>query len=120
MGVSRLGGFDDLRQRRFEPAEADVVDDRAREKLRYLKHDAHLLTQRLDLQLLDVDTVNKHAAGLGIVEAFDQADQRRLSSAGRADYGDPLPRPDIEGNVLEGSAPAQIAEIDMIEADLSP
>src|SRR6266568_933612 len=118
--VGGSGGFDDLRLRRLQPPIADVVADRAGEKLRDLEYDADLLPQRPYLQLPHVDPVDEDAARLRVVEALDQADESRLPRTRRTHDRDALSRLDRKRDALERAGPSRIVEIDVIECHLAP
>ena len=66
-------------------AVADVAGDRAGEEHRLLRHEADPRAQVLLRHLADVDAVDQHAALVDVVEARDQAGERRLAGAGAAD-----------------------------------
>ena len=70
VGVGELRGGDDFGLGRARPAIGDVLADRAAEQHRVLQHEADLAAQRRELGVVpDVDAVDQHAAGIGVVEA---------------------------------------------------
>ena len=82
---------------RAEPAEADVVGDRAREQEAVLRdHDDRAGAARDSATVAQVDAVQAHRAGGRVVEARDQLRDRRLARAGRADERDGLAGRDVE------------------------
>ena len=88
-----LGGADrglDLVQRRVLAAEADVLQRRAGEQRRFLRHQRHAGADLDRIGLAHVDPVQQHPAGLRIVEAQQQAEDRALAGARRADQRHPL------------------------------
>ena len=106
-------------RRRVEPAVAQVVGDRAGEQHRILEHDGDALAQRSDAVLAHVDAVDQHASGRRVVEARNQADQRRLAGAREADERDHLARPGLEGDVVQHVRAVGIREADVLEADVA-
>ena len=91
--VGRLRSLDDLVHGGVELAVADVLLDRPREEQWLLEDDADLLAERGELDLAQVAAVEQHAARFRVVEAGDQADERRLAGAGRTDDRDARSRP---------------------------
>ena len=85
MCVDCLCGCDDLFVRRIEFSVTDIVPDRAGEQEVILRHDAHLLPEAFDGNFLYVVIVDQDMAGLDIVKAADQVDDRRFACAGRTD-----------------------------------
>ena len=63
--------------------------------------------------------VDQHLAALHIVEARDEADERGLARAGRADEGDALARRDLERDALEHPLAGIVGEPDVAELDLA-
>ena len=60
-------------------AVADVVANRVVEQHRILRHDADRLAQTGLTQLADFRPSNRDAAAVDVVEAIEQAGERRLS-----------------------------------------
>ena len=65
-------------------AVAQVVGHGAAEQERLLRHEADPAPQVLLRHLAHVDAVHEHAAAGDVVEARDEADERRLAAAGAA------------------------------------
>ena len=85
--------------RRVRLAVGDVLPDRRVEQLRVLQHEPDLPAQRPDREVPDVDAVDGDRAGVRVVEARDQADERGLAAAARPDQPDELTGLDDEGDV---------------------
>ena len=79
MNIGVLGGLYDLIHVCFEATVTDVVGDASIEQQRLLLNNADLLTQRFDLQLADVGSVEQDPTLAGIVKAGDEADKSRLA-----------------------------------------
>ena len=101
--------------RGVELAVADVVGDRAREQHRILRHEADVVAQRSQRERADVMAVDQDPPFVRVVEARDQAGERRLAGAGGADDGDDLAWSGIEGDLLQRVDAARIAEADAVE-----
>ena len=57
-----------------------------------LQHEAEQPAQLGQVELADVDAVDRDAAAADVVEPQQQVDERRLARAGRADDADALAR----------------------------
>ena len=106
--------------RRIGPAEAQVVLDRAVEQVGVLgddrDHPAHLIR----VERADVVSANADRAGLGVVLAQQQAEDRGFAGAARADDANRLTGRDREAQPAMGvAAPAWIGEPDSLEGDAS-
>ncbi len=117
MAVRRLRGRHDLVHGRVEPAVSDVVGDRAGEQQRRLHHEAHLVAQAIERQVLGVVAVDPDRAVLGVVEAHEQVHERRLAGAGRTHDSDAVAGLALEGDVLEGVLAALVGEAHVLELD---
>lgn len=84
-----------------------------------LRHDSDRLSQRLELDVLDVLPINRDAAAAGVVEAEEEAEHGRLSAPTRADDGDLFARGDREGDVLEDWSIRVVAERNVFKSDLA-
>ena len=85
--------------------ERDVVRDGAAKQQALLEHDADVAAQGVQVQLAHVDAVDQDPAARGIVEARDQAEQRALAGAGRADERHAAPGLDLEIDGFEHQPP---------------
>ena len=83
-------------------AVADVVRDGAGEEHRLLRDEADLRAQVLLGHVAHVDAVHEDASAVHVVEARDQADERRLARARAADDGGHLSRQRREADVAQG------------------
>ena len=116
VGVGRLGGLDDLLQRRLQAAVPDVVGDRPGKEHRVLGHHADLAAQRLEAQRPHVAPVEEHTPALRIVETRDQVHQRGLPGAGRPHDGDDLAGLHVERDVGQRAAAAGVFEVHALES----
>ena len=100
------------------PAQPDVLLDRAVEQEGVLVHHRD---QRADLgerQGAQIVAAQQDAAAVGIVEAQQQAHDRRLAAARRPDQPQPLARLGAEGEpVMHGAPRAGIGEAHVLERD---
>src|SRR5580693_2334668 len=55
------------------PAISNVVAYRSPEQHSVLQHETNLVAERMELVLANVNTVNTHAAGSGVIKAWNQA-----------------------------------------------
>ena len=97
----------------------DVLGDAGGEEQRLLQHDRELGAQVGEPVVAQVDAVEQDPALRGVVEAGEQADERRLSRAGRPGDADPGPRGDVKGDVAQDAAVAVVGERDVLEADVA-
>src|SRR5690242_17455374 len=91
----------DLGFRLPRPAIADIVGDGCGEQHRLLRHDRQAAAQIVESQLTDVDSIDPHRAFLRIVEAQQQAEDRRLTRSGRAHDRYGLARRDLQIEAIE-------------------
>ena len=97
--------------RRIGPAEPQVVFDRSVEEIRVLRDDGDLLPNLLGIELAQIVIADAHGPGLRIVRAQEQAHDRRLARAARADDAHALARRHRKAEAFErGAAPARIGE----------
>src|SRR5207248_4258959 len=85
VGVHELRGPLDLGVGRVEAAVADVLADRAAEQVRLLEDHAEVRLEPAEAPLAVVDAVDEDLAARRLVEAAEEADDRALAAAGRAD-----------------------------------
>src|SRR5579883_205378 len=124
------GGFDprvDLgaRQLLVQPdAEGDVLVDRHRERRRLLEHHADARAQEIDVDtgVQQVLAVEQHLAGgalagIEVVHAIEDAQQRGLAAARRADEGRRLVGIERQVDVLERPRVA-VEELEIADRDL--
>src|SRR5688500_5021084 len=115
MRVGSLGRLLDLSLRRVEAPVTNVVGDRAGEEQRLLQHDADLPTHGGERLARQVVPVEKDPSLGWVVEAWQQADERRLARACRSHDGARFAGPDLEGDVAEGVFAALVREADVLE-----
>lgn len=101
------------------PRVADVVHERVVEQHRLLRHDAEVAAQAGDRDVADVGAVDGDGAAVGVVEAEEQAQQRRLAAAAFADDGDGRARWDVERDVFQRGPPPVVGEGDVAEGDVA-
>ena len=91
------------RPRTDAKAEADIVEhSHVAEQRVALEHEADIALLHGELER--VLAVEQHAAGGRHVEAGEDAEQRRLAGAGRAEQGDELARADVERYAMQSRA----------------
>ena len=109
----------DLAAARSGAAIRDVVIDGVVEQHGVLRHDADGCSQTVLGQVADILTIDRDAPCIDIVEAVDQARQRRFSRPTVADHRDLGPRRDLEIQSVQDPAFRLIAKVHPLEADLA-
>jgi len=102
--LMRVGGLSrllDLGLRGALLAVADVLEHRAFEEHRLLPYQAHLPAEPLEVERLELDPIEHHAARGRVVEALQQRDEGALARARRAAQRADLSRLDIEAEAAE-------------------
>ena len=117
LGVAR--GFLDLGLVGADAAIGDVVTHRIVEQHGVLRNDADDGAQRCLRHVADVLAVDRHAARFDIVEAIENAGDRRLARARRAHDRDRLAGRHGEADALEHHALRIVGEHDIVETDLA-
>ena len=128
MGIISMSSVEPGHARRFpglvhrELGDArDVLVDGARHQPAVLEHHPHLAAHRLDVELGEVVVVEVDGAGLGLLEAQQLPEQRRLAGARRADDRDELAGLGPQGNVVEHErAVWVVAERDVVDLYPAP
>ena len=93
--------------------------ERVVEEAGLLRHDADGSAEALQVEVADVDAVDGDAATLDVVEAEEQAEERRFSAAGRAHEGDRRARRHFERNALQDRlAVLLVREVHVLERHL--
>ena len=100
--LRRLGGLFDLGPGRRLATEADIVQGRAGEQGGILRHQGHAGPYLRRIGVPQIDAVKGDDPGLRIIEPQQEPQNRALPRAGGADQGHGLPRPDIEGQAVQG------------------
>src|SRR5665213_1655212 len=98
-------------------AETQVGADRAGEEECLLWHDAELRAQRVQGNGLDVDTVEQHPTGGGVVKAVGELRHGRLAGAGRTDKGNGFTGSDLQIDVVQDEFVAQVAKVHVLKRD---
>ncbi len=111
--MSAARGFVNLRLRGIQPAIADVFVNSVVEEKHILTDDAELRAQRLLGHAANVIAVEQDAAGLRIIKAQQETEDRALPCPAAADERDRLVRRDVEGEFVERGNFAAIAEGDI-------
>src|SRR5262249_12844015 len=119
VGMGELRGAHDLGLGRLRAAVADVVADRAVQKRCVLGDHGDLRAQALLGDRRDVLPVDQPAAGVEVEEAQQQVDERRLAGAGAPDQPDLLAGAHGQGQAVDDSGGAAVAEAYALEADLA-
>src|SRR5579875_3522999 len=73
-----------------------MLSDRPGEQEALLRHVAQVRAELLDVEAAHVMAIDADAAGIDVVEARQQLDERRLAGAGLADERDGLPGRDAQ------------------------
>ncbi len=117
-----FGGGLDLAAARALGAIGDIGGDGVGEQRGLLRHEREARAERREIGLVDGDAVDLDLAGVGIVEAEQEREDRGLAGARWADKGDPLARLDGEAHPIERARlrPQRIGEGDIGEGDLAP
>src|SRR5271157_1666829 len=69
-------------------AEGNVFADGIAEQECFLRNEADVAAQRVEMELANGAAVDEDRAGLSVVDARDQVDKRRFAGAGGADDGE--------------------------------
>ena len=118
VGVGRPRSGFHLGVARAGLAEADVLRRRAVEEIGVLVDHAEARPERGAVERAQVAAAEQDAPRLRVVEAHEQAQDRRLAGAARADDTDPLARAHREREPVVGGAPAAwIGEPHVLEGD---
>ena len=116
--ADRRRGRRDLLVGRVGLREADVRRDRAAEEERILQDDAELAAVRAQLHFAEVDAVDAHRALVGVVEAADEARERRLAAAGLADEGETAARRHVDVDAVQHRLRA-VGEDDVVDLEIA-
>src|SRR5258706_7495878 len=96
-------------------AVGDVVEDGVVEEDGVLRDDADRLAQARLRDIAQVLAVDADGARIDVVEAEQEARDRRLAAARRSDDGDGAAGRDGEGDALEDRPPLVVAEAHILE-----
>ncbi len=99
VGIGQFGRCSNLFIRGIETAVTDIVDYAAGKEEGVLQHDSQLLADRFLLHRPNVAAVNQNGAGINIVKAAQEADDRRFARSGRADEGNGFSWCGAEGDI---------------------
>ena len=99
--------------------EAQVVGHIAAEQKGVLQHHPEAAPQQGHRQLPDVHPIEQDPAGLGLVEATEQANDRGLAGAGGPHDRHMFSRGDAEGEVFEDRIVAAVSEAHVLEHHLA-
>lgn len=99
----------------------DVALDGGSEERRLLTDETNLRTKPLDIQLLEINTVETDNAGERVVEALDERDAGRLAGARCTNKGARLAGREGQAEVLHDGhiGPGGVVEVDALERDLA-
>src|SRR5207237_634264 len=115
VGVGGVRGGDDLLPCGTRGGVGDVLRDAGRKQDRFLQHDGKRAAQVGELVVAQIHTVEQNAAGRGVVEAREQADQRGLAGSRRPDHAEAGSRLDRERDVAQDGSVRPIGERDALE-----
>ncbi len=107
-------GFD-LRLGRLRVGQADVLGNGGRQHKRILQHDGHLRTNRVHLEIADIVTVNANAALSWILQAQQEARDRRFARPRWAHDGDHLAGRNPQLKPPEDRLTVAVAEMNVLE-----
>ena len=119
VSICELRRRDALLVGRLGVAVADVLHDSAREQVDILEHDAETAAQIGFLYLVDVYSVIAYLAVRYVIEAVYEVCYRGLARSGRADESHLLTRLCVERDIVKDFLFGCVAEIDMVENDLT-
>ena len=115
MRAHRRGGPDNVLVRRICVAVADVLADCAREEVRLLWDDGHLLREGVEGHVAYVHAVQQHPALFHVVEAHKERDYGRLARARGPDQGDRIARRDVQVHAIQDGLVLHVVEADALE-----
>ena len=116
--MGHAGGAGDRVGRGVGLAVGDIVFDGVVEQHGVLGHHANGVAQAGQAELADIVPVDGDSPGIDVVEAKQQARERRLAGAGLADHGELFARRDGEVDTAQDLTFGVIAELHGLEADL--
>ena len=119
MGIGLFGRLDAFLVRRASAGIFQVVHHRIGEEKGLLQHGADLLAQAFLGQFLQVLAIDQDGAGIYVVVAGQDVDERTLARPCGAANADALTGRDIEGVVTQDLAARDVAEIDVLELDVT-
>src|SRR5690606_7780477 len=93
---------------------------RAAEELHLLRDEPDARTQALEVDVARVDAADPHAPGAGVVEAEDEARERRLARASAAQEAQPAAGREVERHAVQRElvgAGVEVVEVDAVERD---
>ena len=114
-----LGSFDNLLARGVGTAVGDVFRHRALEQPRILQHHAKGMAQACARVVTRRPAINRDVAGIDIVKAQQQVDERRLSAARGANKGKAHAGLGLDADVLQQLAVGHVAKVHMLKGDLA-
>ena len=119
VGVSCLGGGDDLVVGGVGTADGDVLAHRRAPHPGILQYHAPAAAQARAREVAHVVAVHRHAAGVDVVEAHEQVDEGGLSAAGVADERNAAPGLGGKVEVLQDRAAGRVREGHVVERDFA-
>src|SRR5437773_3198556 len=119
MGVGRLGGAHDFRNRGVGLAIRNVLLDAGGQQHRILRNDTDVPAEGLASIPLDVGPIDQDGSPDRVVEAEDQAGDRGLAGTGRSHQHHPLTGGDRERHMGQHAPPVAVVERDVVEDDLA-
>ena len=119
MNVGTAGRFFHLGTRGTGAAIGNVVFHRVVEQHRVLRHDANGLAHAGLGDLLDVLPVKQNPPPLHVIKAKQQAGQRGLARAGRADDRHRFARRHLKAHIVQDGAGRVVGEVDMLKTHLA-
>ena len=96
-----LGSLPGVVQCQLRCGDRDIGEDISLEKLSVLGHDAHFLSQRAGIDLVQITAVIVDRALLGFFKSQKETDKSGFSASGPADNSDIISRVDLQGEVIQ-------------------
>ena len=99
-------------------SKSDVFADGVAEEKCFLRNETDVAAQGVERELADGASVDEDGAGRGVVNARDEADERRFSGAGGADDSEAGAGGDAQVDVFKNGC-AVVGEVEIAEFDVA-
>src|ERR1043165_781612 len=98
-------------------SETNIALDRSAEQKHFLKHDRKILSQRLEIPVAQINSIEQNSPALNVVKAHQEIRDRRLPGTGVTNKRDRLPRLDRERDVLQHPVFVLISKPNVLKLD---